>query len=99
MWYGSGTEISSEARTPDLKTSVLPLHADMHSESDSSSTAATQDAGWLQWIDMGLGYHVPTMLVFHVWLTETDADGEVNRLPDSIVLVLEAKRTSSMVTL
>ena len=50
-------------------------------------------------LDMGLCYHVPTMLLFHVWLTETDAEGEVNRFPDSIVLVLAAKRTSSMVTL
>ena len=79
-------------------SSVLPLHADMHSESDSSSTAATQDAGWLQWIDMGLGYHVPTMLVFHVVLTVTLADGEVNRLPEINVLVFDAIRTSSTVT-
>ena len=80
-------------------SSVLPLHADMHRKSDSSSTAGTKDVLWLHRRDMGLGsYQVPTMLLFHDVFTPTDADGVVNRLPDRSVLVFAAKRTSSMVT-
>ena len=79
-------------------SSVLPLHADMHRKSDSSSTAGTKDVLWFHRRDMGLGYQVPTMLLFHDVFTPTDADGVVNRLPDRSVFVLEAKRTSSIVT-
>lgn len=79
-------------------SSVFPLHADMHRKSDSSSTAGTKDVLWFHRRDMGLGYQVPTMLLFHDVFTPTDADGVVNRLPDRSVFVFDANRTSSMVT-
>ena len=78
-------------------TSVLPLHADMHRKSDSIS-AGTKDVLWFHRRDMGLGYQVPTMLLFHDVFTPTDADGVVNRLPERSVFVFDAKRTSSIVT-
>ena len=82
-----------------LGSSFFPLHAGMHRKSDSSSTAGTKDVLWLHRRDMGLwSYQVPTMLLFHDVFTPTDALGVVNRLPDRSVFVLEAKRTSSMVT-
>ena len=77
---------------------VRPSRLDSNAKRNSRRAGA-EDMLRFKRLDMGLTYHVPTMFVFHVWLTETDAEGEVKRLPDSMVLVLEASRTSSMVTL
>ena len=77
---------------------IVPSRLDSNSKRDRCRVTGAEDM-CLQRLDMGPAYHVPTMFVFHVWLTDTLADGEVNRLPESSVFVLAAKRTSSMVTL